>query len=158
MIVLAAVRESRSQNGTLSMFKILQHLCPVGLPRKSTSQNAPHFSLSELACQPHLRSFRVSAGLVKPEERRAGPRQRGMESCLRRALAHKNSLGLCKGRMLAKHDSFKVILNPACDPGADKRGLLRSRKVLSMREDTGGARLPNLRFRKGAGIGATQLL
>ena len=33
--------------------------------------------------------------------------------------------------MLGKHDSFKVVLDPATDPGADKRGLLRSGQVLS---------------------------
>ncbi len=34
--------------------------------------------------------------------------------------------------MLGKHDSFKVVLDPATDPGADKRGLLWSGQVLSI--------------------------
>ena len=84
-----------------------------------------------------------------------------MEGCLRSARSRKNALDFCKGRMLGKHDPFKVVLDPATDPGADKRGLLRSGQVLSIREDTGGAcSLPTLRnsSRKGAGIGAAQLI
>ena len=41
--------------------------------------------------------------------------------------------------MLGKDDSLEVVLNPAHDPGADKRGLLRSGQVFSRGEDTGGA-------------------
>ncbi len=33
--------------------------------------------------------------------------------------------------MLGKDDTFKVVLDPATDPGADKRGLDRSGQVLS---------------------------
>src|SRR6185437_8652252 len=63
--------------------------------------------------------------------------------------------------MLRKDDSFKVVLNPANDPGADKRGLSRSGQALSRREDTGGAdSQPGLRdyTPEGASIGATQLI
>jgi len=73
----------------------------------------------------------------------------------------KKLLDLCKGRLLGKHDTFEVVLYPATDPGADKRGLLRSGQVLSTREDTGGARsLPTLRnsSREGTGIGTAQLI
>ena len=50
-----------------------------------------------------------------------------MEGCLRSARSRKNALDFCKGRMLGKDDAFKVVLDPARDPGADKRGLLRVR-------------------------------
>src|SRR5271165_4902159 len=63
--------------------------------------------------------------------------------------------------MLGKHDPFKVVLDPATDPGADKRGLFWSRPVLPQGEDTGGAcSLPNpLDFSgKGADIDAAQLI
>jgi hypothetical protein len=49
-----------------------------------------------------------------------------MDGCLRCAGTHKYALDFCKGRMLGKHDPFKVVLNPATDPGADKRGLYGS--------------------------------
>ncbi len=62
-----------------------------------------------------------------------------MEGCLRSARSRKKTLDFCKGRMLGEHDPFKVVLDPATDPGADKRGLLRSGQVLAFREDTGGA-------------------
>src|SRR5271157_6179324 len=63
--------------------------------------------------------------------------------------------------MLGKDDALKVVLKPATDPGADKRGLLRSGQVLPIEENTGGAcSLPSPRncSRKGADIGAAQLL
>jgi hypothetical protein len=48
--------------------------------------------------------------------------------------------------MLGKDDTFKVVLDPATDPGADKRGLLWSGEVLSNGENTGGANsLPSSR-------------
>ena len=84
-----------------------------------------------------------------------------MEGGLRGARSRKNALDFAKGRMLGKDDSFKVILDPATDPGADKHGLLRSGQVLSHREDTGGAcSLPTSgdSSRKGAGVGAAQLI
>src|ERR1035438_8239578 len=86
-----------------------------------------------------------------------------MEGCLRFARSRKNALDFCKGRVLGKDDAFKVVLDPATDPGADKRGLLWSGQVLAKRfigKDTGGAcSLPTRRnaSRKGAGIGAAQL-
>jgi len=63
------------------------------------------------------------------------------------------TLDFCKGGMLGKDDAFKVVLDPATDPGADKRGLLWSGQVLSIGENTGGANsLPSFRdsSRKGA--------
>jgi len=62
-----------------------------------------------------------------------------MEGCLRFARSRKNALDFCKGGMLGKDDAFKVVLDPATDPGADKRGLYGSGQVLFVREDTGGA-------------------
>ena len=63
--------------------------------------------------------------------------------------------------MLGEDDTFKVVPDPATDPGADKRGLYRPGQVLLIEENTGGANsLPtrgNL-SRKGAGIGAAQLV
>jgi hypothetical protein len=48
--------------------------------------------------------------------------------------------------MLGKDDAFKVVLDPATDPGADKRGLFWSGQVPSFGEDTGGAcSLPTFR-------------
>jgi hypothetical protein len=44
-----------------------------------------------------------------------------MHSCLRRAGGLKDALDVCKGRMLAEDDAFKIVRNPARDPGADKR-------------------------------------
>jgi len=44
--------------------------------------------------------------------------------------------------MLGKHDPFKVVLDPATDPGADKRGLLWSGQVPAFGKDTGGACFP----------------
>ena len=75
--------------------------------------------------------------------------------------ARKKTLDFCKGRMLAEHNSLEVVLYPARDPGADKRGLLTSGQVLVICEDTGGAcSLLCLRntSRKGARIGAAQLV
>src|SRR5437899_2614369 len=83
-----------------------------------------------------------------------------MGSCLRCAGGRKKTLDFCKGWMLGKYDPFEVVLDPATDPGADKRGLLWSGQALSRGEDTGGATpLPTPRnfFRKGAGVGAAQL-
>lgn len=82
-----------------------------------------------------------------------------MQGCLRSAGGLEDALDFSKGRMLAEDDPFEVVCNPARDPGADKRGLLRSGEVPSNRGDTGGACLPSLwnRFREGAGIGAAQL-
>ena len=67
--------------------------------------------------------------------------------------------------MLGKNDSLEVVLNPAHDPGADKRGLLirRSGQVFSRGEDTGGAclqthlqeSLPERRWRS---FGSTSLV
>jgi hypothetical protein len=51
-----------------------------------------------------------------------------MQSCLRSAGAQKNALDLCKGGMLGEDDAFKVVLDPATDPGADKRGLEEVRR------------------------------
>ena len=84
-----------------------------------------------------------------------------MEGCLRGVRSRKKTLDFAKGGMLGKHDLFEVVLDPATDPGADKRGLLRSGQVLSTGKDTGGTNsLPTSRncSRKGAGIGAAQLL
>ncbi len=45
--------------------------------------------------------------------------------------------------MLGEDDFLEIVLDPATDPGADKRGTLRSGQVLSaifvLGEDTGGA-------------------
>ena len=68
--------------------------------------------------------FSISAGQVQPEERGTGTRQRGKKGCLRCTGTRKKTLDLCKGGMLGKNDSLEVVLNPAHDPGADKRGLL----------------------------------
>ena len=54
-----------------------------------------------------------------------------MEGCLRSTGCRKKTLDIAEGRMLAEDDSFEVVLDPATDPGADKRGLLRSGEVLS---------------------------
>ena len=62
-----------------------------------------------------------------------------MEGCLRSARSRKKTLDFCKGRMLGEDDSFEVVLDPARDPGADKRGLLWSGQVLLIGKDTGGA-------------------
>src|ERR1039458_8169213 len=62
--------------------------------------------------------------------------------------------------MLGKDDAFKVVHNPARNPGADKRGLHRSGQVLFIEKNTGGANSwPSFRDRslKGADIGAAQL-
>jgi hypothetical protein len=61
--------------------------------------------------------------------------------------------------MLAEDHTFKVVRNPARNPGADKRGPERSGEVPTNRGDTGGASLPSSRdsSRKGAGISAAQL-
>jgi len=84
-----------------------------------------------------------------------------MKSYLRSFRGRKNTLDFCKGRMLGKHDPFKVVLDPATDPGADKRGLLWSRKVPAFGRDTGGAcflPVPSRKpTRKGASVSATQL-
>src|SRR5580698_11245116 len=83
-----------------------------------------------------------------------------MEGCLRSAGCRKKALNLCKGRMLAEDHSFKVVRNPARDPGADKRGLLRSGQVLSHGKDTGGAcslPAPRNSSRESAGVGTAQL-
>jgi hypothetical protein len=75
--------------------------------------------------------------------------------------ARKNALDFCKGRMLGKDDAFKVVLDPATDPGADKRGLLRSGQVLVIWREHRRSLFPaDLRncSRKGAGIGAAQLI
>ena len=78
----------------------------------------------------------------------------------------KDALDFCKGRMLGKDDSFKVVLNPAQYPGADKRGHLGAGQVLPIWKNTGGACSPLTlsgrslipdRSREGAGIGAAQL-
>ena len=62
-----------------------------------------------------------------------------MEGCLRCAGARKNALDFCKGRMLGKDDAFKVVLDPARNPGADKRGLWGSGQVPFIERNTGGA-------------------
>ena len=62
-----------------------------------------------------------------------------MKGCLRSAGGRKKTLDFCKGGMLGKDDAFKVVLDPATDPGADKRGLLRSGEVSTQSRDTGGA-------------------
>ena len=64
--------------------------------------------------------------------------------------------------MLGKDNSFEVVLDPARDPGADKRGLsCGPARSSPIGEDTGGAcslpALGNL-SPKGAGVGAAQLL
>src|ERR1035437_9409214 len=141
-------------NGCLSIPD--QHLAPVRFARQGAGQGASHF----LLVQPGLGHFRGSLGQVQPKERRTGPRQRSMEGCLRSVRSRKNALDFCKGGMLGKDDPFKVVLDPATDPGADKRGLLWSGPVLTQGEDTGGAcSLLASRdcSRKGAGIGAAQL-
>jgi hypothetical protein len=46
-----------------------------------------------------------------------------MAGCLRSAEAQEDALDFCKGGMLGEDDAFKVVLDPATDPGADKRGL-----------------------------------
>ena len=89
--------------------------------------------------KPDKSLFCIFPGQVQPEERRTGPRQRSKEGCLRSARSRKKTLDFCKGRILGKDDAFKVVLNPARDPGADKRGLLRSGQVLLIEENTGGA-------------------
>ena len=84
-----------------------------------------------------------------------------MKGYLRGTGTRKKSLDFCKGGLLGEYDPFEVVLNPATDPGADKRGLLRSGQVLVTGEDTGGAisLLSSLNsFRKGAGIGTAQLI
>jgi len=71
--------------------------------------------------------------------------------------------------MLGKHDAFKVVLDPATDPGADKHGLDGSGQVLPNWKDSGGAdSLPSFRnfpsgqlggrSGEGADIGAAQLI
>ena len=102
-----------------------KHFAPVSRARQGAGKVTP----TPAGLQSFLRCFRISPGLVQPEERRTGPRQRGMEGCLRCARSRKNALDFCKGRMLGKDDAFKVVLDPASDPGADKRGLLRSGQV-----------------------------
>ena len=41
--------------------------------------------------------------------------------------------------MLGKDDTFKVVLDPARNPGADKRGLCGSGQVPFIERNTGGA-------------------
>ncbi len=65
-----------------------------------------------------------------------------MTGCLRGAGVRKKSLDLCKGGMLGKDDTFKVVLDPATDPGADQRGLLWSGQVPTCGRDTGGNGTP----------------
>ena len=133
-----------------------KHPFPVRAARQSASQLIPHSRLF----QPQLGRFRISTGPIQPVKRRARPRQRGMEGSLRSVRSRKNALDFCKGRMLGKDNSFEVVLDPARDPGADKRGLQRSGQVFSIWEDTGGASpLPTTRnsSRKGAGVGTAQL-
>jgi hypothetical protein len=55
-----------------------------------------------------------------------------MAGCVRSARAQKYALDFAKGGMLGENDAFKVVLDPATDPGADKRGLKRSGEVLSI--------------------------
>jgi hypothetical protein len=62
-----------------------------------------------------------------------------MESCLRCDGARETALDFRKGGVLGEDDAFKVVLNPATDPGADKRGLFRSGQVPAFGKDTGGA-------------------
>ena len=54
-----------------------------------------------------------------------------MTRCLRISGARKKTLDVAEDGLLGKDDTFKVVLNPACDPGADKRGLYGSGQVLS---------------------------
>ena len=67
-----------------------------------------------------------------------------MEGCPRCTGGHKKTLDLGKGRMLAEDNSLEVVLNPARDPGADKRGLLKPGQVpafyMVLGRDTGGTR------------------
>ena len=91
---------------------LTKHFAPVGRARQGAGQSASH--LYPWTCSSAGQSrFRISAGQVQPEERRTGPGQRGMKGCLRSAGARKNALDFCKGRMLGKHDAFKVVLDPA---------------------------------------------
>src|SRR6185312_2027236 len=123
-------------------------------------ESGAHVRSLGIRLQPALRCFRIFAAVVQPEERRTGPGQRGKDSCLRRAFARKNTLDCAQGGILRKDDSFKVVLNPAIYPGADKRGLLGSGEVLSHGEDTGGAGLLAIfgkRSSEGAGIDTAQL-
>ena len=62
-----------------------------------------------------------------------------MDGCLRSTGGRKKALDFCKGGMLGKDDPFEVVLDPATDPGADKRGLFWSGQVPSQTRDTGGA-------------------
>ena len=87
----------------------------------------PHLERLRLSFDPVLRCFCISAALVQPEERRTGPRQCCINGCLRCAGGRKKTLDLSKGGMLGKDHTFEVILNPARDPGADKRRLFWSR-------------------------------
>ena len=119
-------RVSREDRLTVnSLFR--KHLAPVLRSRQGSSEKRrdTRRPQSLAGC------FRISAGQVQPEERRTGPGQRSMEGCLRSTGGRKKTLDIAEGRMLAEDDSFEVVLDPATDPGADKRGLLRSGEVLS---------------------------
>ncbi len=134
-----------------------KHFVPV-LPAR---HRARQLTFNAGRTQPFLGRFCESAGQVQPEECRTGSGQRSMEGCLRGVRSRKKTLDFAKGGMLVEHDLFEVVMDPATDPGADKRGLLRSGQVLSTGKDTGGTNsLPTSRncSRKGAGIGAAQLL
>ena len=83
-----------------------------------------------------------------------------MKGCPRSVRSREYALDFCKGGMLGEDDAFKVVLDPATDPGADKRGLNRSGQVLALWENTGGACFLlsyRDRPRKGTGISAAQL-
>src|SRR5580658_3108138 len=108
-----------------------KHFAPVCRPRNRARQSAAHRNSLNFFGQPKLCCFRMLTGSVQPEESRTGPRQRGIEGCLRCVRSRENTLDFCKGRMLGKDNTLEVILDPARDPGADKRGLLWSGQVLS---------------------------
>src|SRR5260221_9961841 len=101
-----------------------KHLLPIGLPRQGSGESALHFYPLNLIGKPGLSGFGIPPGQVQPEERGTGPGQQGKASSLRGAEAQKKTLDFCKGWMLGKDDAFEVVLDPATDPGADKRGLL----------------------------------
>src|SRR5579863_6197001 len=105
-----------------------KHLLPVRTAREGASQYRPHLDFR----QSRLRCFCVATGCVQPVECRTGPRQRGAESCLRCTGARKKTLDVAEDGLLRKDDTFEVVLDPARNPGADKRGLLRSGQVFSI--------------------------
>ena len=109
-----------------------KHFAPVGCARQGAGQSASHFYPMELL--PFSRTWAASASprvRYNPKSAEPDPDSEAWRAASGVPEAARMTLDFCKGRMLGKDDAFKVVLDPATDPGADKRGLCGSGQVLS---------------------------